>query len=54
MAAQGINIGCNGRAYTPLDMDARGLDEVLRASVGYLTTEAELDRLVEALAKIDG
>jgi selenocysteine lyase/cysteine desulfurase len=54
LAAQGINIGFNGRAYTPLDMDARGLDEVLRASVGYLTTEAEQDRLVEALAKIDG
>ena len=54
LAAQGITLGFNGRAYTPLDMDARGLGEVLRASVGYLTTEAELDRLVEALAKLDG
>jgi cysteine desulfurase / selenocysteine lyase len=54
LAAQGINIVFNGRAYTPLDMDARGLSEVLRASVSYLTTEAELDRFVAALRKIDG
>ncbi|MDB5360192.1 MAG: sufS [Rhodospirillales bacterium] len=54
LAAQGINIGFNGRAYTPLDMDARGLGEVLRASVSYLTTEAELDRFVAALRQIDG
>jgi len=54
MAAQGINLGFNGRAYTPLDMDARGLTEVLRASVSYLTTEAELDRLVAALSRLDG
>ena len=54
MAAQGINLGFNGRAYTPLDMDAHGLDEVLRASVSYLTTEAELDRFVAALSRLDG
>ena len=54
LAGQGITIGFNGRAYTPLDMDARGLNEVLRASVGYLTTEAGLDRLVDALARIVG
>ena len=52
LAAQGINLGFNGRAYTPLDMDARGLTEVLRASVSYLTTEAELDRFVAALAAL--
>jgi len=54
MLAQGINLGFNGRAYTPLDMDARGLDEVLRASVSYLTTEAELDRFIAALSRLDG
>lgn len=53
LAAQGINLGFNGRAYTPLDMDARGLTEVLRAGVSYLTTEAELDRFVAALAALD-
>lgn len=54
MAAQGINLGFNGRAYTPFDMDARGLTEVLRASVSYLTTEAELDRFLAALSGLDG
>ncbi|HEV2675023.1 MAG TPA: aminotransferase class V-fold PLP-dependent enzyme [Aliidongia sp.] len=52
LATQGINLGFNGRAYTPLDMDARGLTEVLRASVSYLTTEAELDRFVAALTAL--
>jgi selenocysteine lyase/cysteine desulfurase len=52
LAARGINIGANGRPYTPLDMDARGLTEVLRASVSYLTTEAELDRFAAALASL--
>ena len=54
LAGQGITIGFNGRAYTPLDMDARGLGELLRASVSYLTTEGELDRFAAALAEIDG
>jgi selenocysteine lyase/cysteine desulfurase len=49
LLAQGINLGFNTRAYTPLDMDARGLGEILRASVSYLTTEAELDRFTAAL-----
>ncbi|GGF45083.1 class V aminotransferase [Aliidongia dinghuensis] len=52
LASQKINIGFNGRAYTPLDMDARGLAEVLRASVSYLTTEDELDRFTAALAAL--
>jgi selenocysteine lyase/cysteine desulfurase len=54
LAGRGITIGFNGRAYTPLDMDARGLGELLRASVSYLTTEGELDRFAAALAEIDG
>ncbi|MBV7481477.1 aminotransferase class V-fold PLP-dependent enzyme [Bordetella sp. BOR01] len=46
LARQGINITANGVPYTPLDMRARGLDVVARASVSYLTSGAELDRLV--------
>ena len=49
LAAQGISIGIVGAAYTPLDMQARGLDQVARASVSYLTTEAEIDRLADAM-----
>ena len=52
LAAQGINIGLNGRGYTPLDMDARGLSTLLRAAVSYLTTEAEMDRFTAALAAL--
>lgn len=49
LARQGIAIGTSGYSYTPLDMQARGLDQVARASVSYLTTEAEIDRLAEAI-----
>jgi selenocysteine lyase/cysteine desulfurase len=49
LAAQGVVIGSNGVAYTPLDMHARGLSQIARASVSYLTTEAEIARLLEGL-----
>jgi len=49
LAAQGISIGSNGVPYTPLDMQARGLEQIARASVSYLTTRDEIDRLVQAL-----
>ncbi|QKH35628.1 aminotransferase class V-fold PLP-dependent enzyme [Achromobacter pestifer] len=49
MVAQGITIGSNGVPYTPLDMQARGLTQIARASVSYLTSDAEIDRLLEGL-----
>ncbi|WP_334161250.1 aminotransferase class V-fold PLP-dependent enzyme [Achromobacter insolitus] len=49
MAAQGITIGSNGVPYTPLDMQARGLTQIARASVSYLTNDAEIDRLLHGL-----
>lgn len=49
LAEQGVTIGSNGVAYTPFDMDARGLARIARASVSYLTTDAEIDRLLKAL-----
>lgn len=51
-AEYAINVGANGVAYTPLDMIARGLDAIVRASVSYLNTQAELDRLADAVRKI--
>ncbi|WLH36933.1 aminotransferase class V-fold PLP-dependent enzyme [Pseudomonas sp. FP2196] len=47
-----INIGANGVAYTPLDMQARGLDSIARISVSYLNTEEEIEVLLERLAEL--
>lgn len=49
LAAQGVVVGSNGVPYTPFDMNARGLTHIVRASVSYLTSEAEIDRLLSAL-----
>ncbi|CAM3572845.1 Aminotransferase class V-fold PLP-dependent enzyme [Bordetella sputigena] len=49
LAGKGISISANGPAYTPLDMRARGLAEIARASVSYLTTDDEMDRLAETI-----
>lgn len=52
LAENQIAIGANGIPYTPLDMTARGLDQIARASVSYLNTLPEIDRLSEAVADI--
>ncbi|MBW9104688.1 aminotransferase class V-fold PLP-dependent enzyme [Paraburkholderia phenoliruptrix] len=49
LAAQGISIGSNGVGYTPLDMAFRGLEQIARASVSYLTTELEISKLLEGI-----
>jgi cysteine desulfurase/selenocysteine lyase len=43
-----INVSVLPASYARLDFGPRGLDEVVRASVHYYNSEAELDRLVEA------
>lgn len=52
LAAQRITIGANGVPYTPLDMAARGLSEIARASVSYLNTPQDIDLLCSAVAAI--
>jgi cysteine desulfurase/selenocysteine lyase len=52
LAQHSINISWNDVSNTYLDMTNRGLKEVARASVHYYNTEKEIDRFVEALAKI--
>ena len=52
MAAQRIVVRLSERSSTLLDMAARGLDAVARASVHYYNTEDELDRLVEAVRRL--
>ena len=49
LAEQGVTIGSNGVAYTPFDMESRGLQEIARASVSYLTTDAEIDKLLNGI-----
>jgi cysteine desulfurase/selenocysteine lyase len=51
LLAQGINVSVTRRPSTRLDMEARGLGEMLRASVHYYNTEEELERLVGAVAQ---
>ncbi|MNT90897.1 hercynylcysteine sulfoxide lyase [compost metagenome] len=52
LAEKRITIAANGIPYTPLDMTARGLNEVARASVSYLNTIDEIDRLCDNVAAL--
>lgn len=53
LADQGITIGSNGVGYTPLDMEPRGLKQIARASVSYLTTELEIGRLLNGIRALE-
>jgi selenocysteine lyase/cysteine desulfurase len=52
LAQRGINIGANGVAYTPLDMQARGLESIARIAVSYLNTEEEMEVLLNILNEL--
>ena len=52
LRAQGINVSTTWRDSTRLDMEARQLDGMVRASVHAYNTEAELDRFCAALAAL--
>lgn len=52
LAESNINIGANGTAYTPLDMQARELPAVARIAVSYLNTGQEIGLLLQALARL--
>jgi selenocysteine lyase/cysteine desulfurase len=52
LARDRITVGANGVPYTPLDMTARKLTEIVRASVSYINTEEEIERLAAAVARI--
>lgn len=52
LAQHGINIGANGVAYTPLDMQARGLESIARIAVSYLNTEEEIEVLLGRLREL--
>ncbi len=47
LSTRDINIGANGIAYTPLDMRARGLDQIARISLCAENDETEIDTCIE-------
>jgi selenocysteine lyase/cysteine desulfurase len=49
MAARQVNVSTSTRYSTLLDMDDRGLTELVRASVHYYNTEEEVDRFCAVL-----
>jgi cysteine desulfurase/selenocysteine lyase len=54
LALKRINIGANGVPYTPLDMQARGLESIARISVSYLNTAQDIEQLMTALRELRG
>ena len=52
LATRRMNVTVSGAGSTRLDMQARGLAEVLRASVHYYNSEDEVSRLIEAVAAL--
>ena len=52
LAVHGINVWTSPCRSTRLDMEARGLEEVVRASVHYYNTEDEIERLCRAVAQL--
>ncbi len=52
LAAQRINVTVSRPPSTRLDMEERGLEGVVRASVHYYNSEDEVDRFVAAISKL--
>ncbi|MDQ2784332.1 MAG: aminotransferase class V-fold PLP-dependent enzyme [Chloroflexota bacterium] len=52
LLARGINVSFTSRAGTRLDMEARGLTEMVRASVHYYNSEEEIERFGTTLAAL--
>jgi selenocysteine lyase/cysteine desulfurase len=50
LAAEQINVSIASAPSARLDLEERGIDEMIRASVHYFNTDDELDRLVEIVA----
>lgn len=54
LAAQRINVTTSSPTSTRLDMEARGISGLVRASLHYYNDEAEIERFRDTLATING
>lgn len=52
MRAEGINVSVSTLPYARLDLGARGLESLTRASVHYYNTDEEVDRFVRAVRQL--
>jgi selenocysteine lyase/cysteine desulfurase len=52
LRAQGVNVSLTPASYSRLDLEARGLAAVVRASVHYYNTVDELERLTACVATL--
>ncbi len=52
LAAERINVSVTEASAARLDLDPRGIVDLVRASVHYFNTDEELDRLVERVAAL--
>lgn len=50
--AENISVWSSGAPLARIDLDGRGIDAVVRASVHYLNTHEELDRTLESVERI--
>jgi selenocysteine lyase/cysteine desulfurase len=54
LKARSINVVTSSVASTRFDLEARGIDEMVRGSVHYLTTDEEIQQLVAVIAGMAG
>ncbi len=52
LATRRVNVSVTDASAARLDLQPRGIDELVRASVHYYNTDEELDRLVECVAAL--
>jgi selenocysteine lyase/cysteine desulfurase len=52
LRADAVNVAVSHATSAQLDLPHRGLDSVVRASVHYTTTDAELDRFAELVSRL--